>query len=1706
MQSATKHAHIQIGCRWIRRVAFCALLLFPALAAAEDCSEFPNGTIDGFAGDIAPSQIQIDRNCTIRNFPASNPLATNFSFLTQPGQTQERWLIVFDNVVHTGQMACNSVAGHKIWFTNGSSTSIQEGCQNLLIPVEKIDKQNPVGTTAATVGVPFTYTMTMPVLFDPATSTVINVEGSLNTLHGVTLVDDLNETGVDLRYLSHRAYWRETGVDVAHTFDNANGLLTFDNFPIVPAGQQIVIEMTVVLEDTPQNAIGTQFINIARWDFGRLIDGVFYEPLPGEWGISEPLTIAAPNLIVDKSAPATANLGQAIDYTLDLHNAGSSAAWDVTLVDRLPNRPNGGLCAQPPALQSLQVFQADGVTPVVGKGALQEGSDYTVTWADAPSCELRLEFRGAAASIGADERLVVRYQTVLDPDTRQGADLTNIAGATQWFNGDAGNVERQAYSRTVTNGTPGTADHQDAHTLTADLSGYVFEKRVLNVDSGADPARTARPGERLRYTLFVRSTDAPLTNARILDDLGAMNGSVVFEPGSLTLVSVPPGADTSATDPQGGTRGAGQIDIRNLNLSADSSLSIEFEVTLADVIANATVVSNQAELWGVTKLADSDDPTVNGQADPDVPGDEDPTQLVIESGPALDIDKISVYLDGDPNVLLAGERLRYRITVANTGTDEATSVQLRDALPTHTIYIANSTTLNGAALPDQGGFPLADGVLLSTPGDPTPGTLPVNTGSDSIAVVEFDVTVDPDLADGTVLSNQGFVTAPDDGLVDVPSDDPRTAAPDDPTLDVVGNFPLMFSTKTALLEIDGGSPGIVDPGDTLRYTITVHNNGPVEATGVRLTDAVPAGTTYVADSVTLNGTAVAQPDGGVSPLIDGLWIASADRPVPLDAADAVVSSRESAVVQFSLRVNDDVERGTLIVNQATVVTSELGESLTDGDGNPSTGPEPTVVVVGDAQQLAITKQVGVVGGGPVLADSVLEYLVTVRNLGAVPAQSVFVTDVLDDPEPGQLLYVEDSARLNNGVAGVSEADGTLIADYSAEFGPLPPGQAFELRFRARVEPTLAIGTRVVNQAYVTWNTDQTALAEIAVDVGGTPGSGTLSGSVWHDADFDDQADPDERVLEGWTVLLQRNGETVHTAIVDAEGVWRIAGVLPNYLTDDTYEIVFAAPGAGPATAKLGRAVSEFDNDLQRIFAIEVRSGSNLVDMNLPIDPNGVVYDALSRRPVSGARLELLDAVSGIPLPDECFDDGAQQGQQTLISGYYKFDLNFSRPACAASEYRIRVQSAPGYLDGIAELVAPPADASQGPLNVPVCAIDAIPATTGFCEVQPSEFAPPAAAGNDAQATRYFLSLVLDDTGVPRSSQAFNNHLPLDPVLDGVVSITKSTPMVNVSRGQMIPYTITVASSWPLDLTGVQIVDRYPVGFKYVEGSASFDEQPLEPEVFNGELVWSGLRLRAESEHSVTLLLTPGAGVTEGKYTNRAQSILAQTGQPLSGIATATVRVVPDPTFDCTDATGKVFEDDNRNGYQDDGELGIAGARLVTTTGLSVTTDAHGRFHITCVATPHPGRGSNVVLKLDDRSLPAGFRASTKGLQVQRATRGKALHFRFGASLHRVVGLDVADAVFEPDEVAIRPYWLPRIEQLMEELRKGPSVLRLTYTADLESRSLVSRRMRTLRRTLLETWRGFDCCYRLEIEQDVLWRTGKPVEQDARLRAGREASR
>jgi uncharacterized repeat protein (TIGR01451 family)/fimbrial isopeptide formation D2 family protein len=1522
--------------RWIRILLFAlGLLLLSAVPARSQsvggCVANFGGVIDGFVNPVPPSQINIDGNCTIRNFPASNPLTSNISF----AGTGRGWLVVFDNVDFIGNMSCDKVHGNFIWFVNGSVTTLRPSCQNLFVPVDKIDKANPPGPPFVSIGVPFTYTLTFPQLANGVTGAVVNPNGSNTEVDQVTVTDNLNATGVSLSYVNSSAVWKGSGAPVPFTAANAGGLLTFSGFPAIPAGQQIVLSVTVVLNNAvPPNSPGTQFSNTANWTLGTTIGGTFHFPLPGEQGISTPpLTIAAPTLVMTKGGPATMNPGQLGQFTLNAQNTGNIDAWNATIVDKLPTGATGGMCSMTPQVLRAQVFQADGVTPVPGKGALTAGADYTLSYAGAPTCTLTLNMLSVAAVIGPTQRLIVTYQTQLDANTQDGATLTNVAGTTLWYNGPGSATGRQSFTCTLTDGTPGVLDCQDAHTVTAVIPVVTITKQVTVVGGGA-----ALPGGQLDYLVHVTNTSAnPVNPVVITDNLNAAG------PGALTYVA---GTATMNGSPNG-VSVAGNVITANYSatygpLAPGGTIDLGFRATLGSTLAAGTIVTNTGVVtWNTPPQ------TASGSVSVTIQG--------ISVAPNL------VFTKSGPATMSVGQSGQFGLNVQNTGSTDAWNATLLDDLP------------SGAT----GGMCSTTPQVLSAQVFQADGVTPVAGKGPLVPGTDFSIS---------------YIAAP--------------------------TCKLTLAMLTAAAAI-GPSQHLI-----IAYRTQLDANS---QNGVQLTNIA----------------------GAVQ------WF----------DADSSVSTRQA----FTHTLTDGTP-GVLDFQDAHTVT---------------------VVISG----LTITKQVSVVGGGAAMPGGQLDYLVHVTNVLTNPATSVVITDDLSTAGAGRLTFVNPpAATMNGSTTGVSIAGSLLTANYSAVNGPLQPGQSIDVRFRVQIASGLPAGTTLTNTAVVTWNSPpQTASASVSIDIGGVPGSGSLNGTAWLDANFNKIADTGEPLLQGWTVGLYLNGALLQSVLTDVNGVYRISGVAPTDGTANQYELRFTAPGAGPNTAKLGKADSAFTNGLQRITGISVPSGSNLQNLNLLIGPNGVVYNAMTRAAIAGATLKMLRA--GAPLPATCFDDPAQQGQITQVGGYYRFDVNFSDPACPSGSSYLIVVTAPtsNYIAGESLVIPPSSNAATASFSASICSTDALPAIP-YCEAQASEFAPPPSVAARSAGTQYYLNLALDGTAVPGSSQIYNNHIPLDPQLSGAFSITKTTPLLNVTRGQMVPYTITINNVLGASLQGAQVVDRYPAGFRYVPGSARLDGVPSEPKVAAGQLVWSGLNFGSFDHRTIVLLLAVGAGVGEGEFVNRAQVSDGLTGRPLSGEATARVRVVPDQTFDCTDVFGKVFNDVNRNGVQDEGEDGLPGVRVVTASGLEAITDPYGRFHITCAITPNESRGSNFVLKLDDRTLPSGFRMSTDQLQIKRATRGKALKFDFGASIHRVVAIDLSDAAFEPGKTEIRVQWRPRMDLLLAELRKAPSVLRLSYVADTEDAALVEQRMQAIKRQVTEAWDAKKDGYVLAIEPEVFWRLGGPPKR------------
>jgi hypothetical protein len=255
----------------------------------------------------------------------------------------------------------------------------------------------------------------------------------------------------------------------------------------------------------------------------------------------------------------------------------------------------------------------------------------------------------------------------------------------------------------------------------------------------------------------------------------------------------------------------------------------------------------------------------------------------------------------------------------------------------------------------------------------------------------------------------------------------------------------------------------------------------------------------------------------------------------------------------------------------------------------------------------------------------------------------------------------------------------------------------------------------------------------------------------------------------------------------------------------------------------------------------------------------------------------------------------------------------------------------------------------------------------------------------------------------------------------------------------------------------------------------------EPEVAGRTLSFAARTFAPHEKVTYSLVLVVGAGVGEGEYVNRAVAVSPVGGQPVSNTASAAVRVTPDATFDCPDVIGKVFDDANVNGYQDDGERGIPGVRLATPRGLLVTTDAEGRYHVPCADIPNADRGANFVMKLDDRTLPSGYRVTTENPGSVRVTRGKVAKLNFGAAIHRVVLLEMSDAAFAAGGTDLLPQWNQQLDTMIEKLNEQPSVVRIVYRNDGGDAQLAARRLEAVRAAVRERWRRHGERYPLAVE-------------------------
>jgi uncharacterized repeat protein (TIGR01451 family) len=230
----------------------------------------------------------------------------------------------------------------------------------------------------------------------------------------------------------------------------------------------------------------------------------------------------------------------------------------------------------------------------------------------------------------------------------------------------------------------------------------------------------------------------------------------------------------------------------------------------------------------------------------------------------------------------AGEIITYTLVVINIGQAPATNIHVSDALPGGITFVGPVTLTPSGALITPTLPTLASGLTLASGGRLT---------------LTFPVRVDPGITAGTILTNTASVTSTEVAT-------PTTSAV--PVIVVPSPTPALVLTK----QVSNPTP---QAGSLVTYTLLVTNTSQVDASGMRISDTLPAGLTFIGP-ISLN-----PPASGASGNAGTL---------PTLASNVVLNAGQRLTLTFPVRVNQNVVSGTVITNRASVTSTQVATPAT----------------------------------------------------------------------------------------------------------------------------------------------------------------------------------------------------------------------------------------------------------------------------------------------------------------------------------------------------------------------------------------------------------------------------------------------------------------------------------------------------------------------------------------------------------------------------------------------------------------------------------------------------------------------------------------------------------------------------------------------------------------------------------------------------------
>ena len=441
-----------------------------------------------------------------------------------------------------------------------------------------------------------------------------------------------------------------------------------------------------------------------------------------------------------------------------------------------------------------------------------------------------------------------------------------------------------------------------------------------------------------------------------------------------------------------------------VNVPADGTTTVSFEVTVnplqgEDLENLSKVIRNTA--------------TVDGEETEEV------TDTVNKS--KLTFNKTSES-ENRLDYVVEGEKITYTINLSNEGTAPTTTI-VKDSAPEGTTFAQGSIVVK------------VDNVQINTDKTYTEEELEqgisVEVPAGKTASVRFQVTVN-NLNDGTLIKNKATVGD---------SEEPNTNETEDKYVE-----PIISSEKT--VEIEHPEVGYALEGETIKYTITVTNNGGL-ATDAIIKDTAPEGTTFVEGSIKVNGSGD-----------DNYTETNLNSGIEVNVPAKVGTVAGTVSVSFEVRVN------TL-----EGVFTKVIENTAEVDGTPTDEVEVTV----NKPNVIASKESTPANGEKVRAGQEITYRIVLDNTQGTAPGTVKVQDTI----PTGTTYKDNSIMLDgkpiendetdlaNGLNITVPAGEQSILSFTVTVNAKEElTDGYIIRNQARVEDTDEPDTNEVEHTYV----------------------------------------------------------------------------------------------------------------------------------------------------------------------------------------------------------------------------------------------------------------------------------------------------------------------------------------------------------------------------------------------------------------------------------------------------------------------------------------------------------------------------------------------------------------------------------------------------------------------------------------------------------------